>query len=86
MLQVVPNTSVGFLYIIFHISTESLQAANEEKKNREDKLKRESDELSKRKILGKSSFVFMFFEHRATLPKYVVLLQESKKSRCHWSG
>lgn len=70
MLQIVPNTAVGFLYIIFFyflwvnfltISTESLQAANEEKKNREDKLKRESDELSKRTNLGKSSLVFMFF-------------------------
>lgn len=70
MLQIVPNTSVGFLYIIFlyflrvnfpTISTESLQAANEEKKSREDKLKRESDELSKRTNLGKSSLVLMFF-------------------------
>lgn len=70
MLQIVPNTSVGFLYIIFlyflrvnflTISTESLQAAIEEKKSREDKLKRESDELSKRTNLGKYSLVLMFF-------------------------
>ena len=70
MLQIVPNTAVGFLYIIFlyfprvnflTISAESLQAAIEENKSREDKLKRESDELSKRTNLGKSSLVLMFF-------------------------
>lgn len=69
MFQIVLNTSVGFLTIFLYflrvnfltISTESLQAANEEKKNREDKLKRESDKLSKRTNLGKSSLVSMVF-------------------------
>lgn len=69
MLQIVLNTSLGFLTIFLYflrvnfltISTESLQAANEEKENREDKLKRESDKLSTRTNLGKSSLVSMVF-------------------------
>ena len=60
----------GFLYIILlffprvnfcTLSTESLQAANEEKKNREDKLERKIADLLKRTNLGKSSLVFNFF-------------------------
>ena len=70
MLQIVPKYLCGFLYIIliffprvnfFTLSTESLQAANEEKRNREDELERKSADLLKRTNLGKSSLVFNFF-------------------------
>ena len=68
----------------FTLSTESFQAANEEKKNRDDELERKIADLSKRTNLGKSSLVFIFFQASYHFVKSnVVLLQESKKgTRC----
>ena len=68
----------------FTLSTESFQAANEEKKNREDELQRKIADLSKRTNLGKSSLVFIFFQALYHFVKSnVVLLQESKRgTRC----